>query len=63
MLGRVFTSLGAIVTIATPVAAVATGTVASSLSIGSTLLLYGGLMVIVTAGAYFIFGEIREAKY
>jgi Transmembrane secretion effector len=63
MLGRVFTSLGALVTIATPVAALVTGTVASSLSIGSTLLLYGGLMVLVTAGSYFIFGEVRQAKY
>ena len=63
MLGRVFTSLGALVTIATPVAAVATETIASSLSIGSTLLIYGALMVLVTAGSYFIFGEVREAKY
>jgi MFS transporter, DHA3 family, macrolide efflux protein len=63
MLGRVFTSLGALVTIATPVAAVTTGSIASSLSIGSTLLLYGGLMVLVTAGSYFVFREVREAKY
>jgi MFS transporter, DHA3 family, macrolide efflux protein len=63
MLGRVFTSLGALVTIATPVAAVTTGSVASSISIGSTLLLYGGLMVLTTVGSYFVFKEIREAKY
>lgn len=63
LLGRVFTSLGALVTIATPIAAVTTGGVASSLQIGPTLQLYGILMIIVTAGAYFIFQEVRDAKY
>ena len=63
LLGRVFTSLGALVTMATPIAAVTTGSVASSLQIGPTLQLYGVLMVIVTAGAYFVFREVREAKY
>ena len=63
MLGRVFTSLGALVTIATPVAAIATGGLAGSLSIGTTLLLYGALMMVVTAGSYFAFGEVRDAKY
>ncbi|OLD14384.1 MAG: hypothetical protein AUI50_07195 [Crenarchaeota archaeon 13_1_40CM_2_52_14] len=63
LLGRVFTSLGALVTIATPIAAVTTGSVASSLQIGPTLQLYGVLMLIVTAGAYFVFQEVREAKY
>jgi MFS transporter, DHA3 family, macrolide efflux protein len=63
MLGRVFTSLGALVTIATPVAAVTTGSVARSLAIGSTLQIYGGLMVAVTVGSYFVFKDIREASY
>jgi MFS family permease len=63
VLGRVFTSLGALVTMATPIAAVTTGSVASSLQIGPTLQLYGVLMVIVTAGAYFVFQEVREANY
>ena len=63
MLGRVFTSLGALVTIATPVAAVTTGSVATSLMIGPTLLLYGLLLVVVTAGGYLVFGEIRDAKF
>jgi DHA3 family macrolide efflux protein-like MFS transporter len=63
LLGRVFTSLGALVTMATPIAAVATGSIASSLQIGPTLQLYGVLMVVVTAGAYFVFQEVREAKY
>jgi len=63
LLGRVFTSLGALVTMATPIAAVTTRSVASSLQIGPTLQLYGVLMVIVTAGAYFVFQEVREANY
>lgn len=63
MLGRVFTSLGALVTMATPVAAVTTGSIASSLQIGPTLELYGVLMIAATAGAYFVFQEVREAKY
>jgi MFS transporter, DHA3 family, macrolide efflux protein len=63
MLGRVFTSLGALVTIATPVAALTTGSVATSITIGSTLFLYGGLMALVAGGAYFVFGEVRDAKY
>jgi DHA3 family macrolide efflux protein-like MFS transporter len=63
LLGRVFTSLGALVTMATPIAAVTTGGVASTLQIGPTLQLYGILMIIVTAGAYFVFQEVRDAKY
>jgi len=63
LLERVFTSLGALVTMATPIAAVTTRSVASSLQIGPTLQLYGVLMVIVTAGAYFVFQEVREANY
>jgi predicted MFS family arabinose efflux permease len=63
LLGRVFTSLGALVTVATPIAAVTTGSVASSLQIGPTLEIYGVLMVVVTVGAYFIFQEVREAIY
>ncbi|HEV2120353.1 MAG TPA: MFS transporter [Candidatus Bathyarchaeia archaeon] len=63
LLGRVFTSLGALVTVATPIAAVTTGGVATTLQIGPTLQLYGILMIIVTAGAYLIFQEVRDAKY
>jgi len=63
LLVRVFTSLGALVTMATPIAAIITGSVASSIQIGPTLQLYGVLMVIVTVGAYFVFQEVREAKY
>ena len=63
LLGRVFTSLGALVTIATPVAAITTGGLAGSIQIGPTLQLYGTLMLAVTAIAYFAFREIREAKY
>ena len=63
LLGRVFTSLGALVTITTPIAAVTTGSIAGSFQIGPTLELYGVLMVIITAGAYLVFREVREAKY
>lgn len=63
LLGRVFTSLGAIVTVATPVAAITTGSLAGSLMIGPTLLLYGSAMMLVTVVAYFAFRQVREAKY
>lgn len=63
LLGRVFTSLGALATIAVPVAAVTTGGLANALTIGETLLLYGSLMLAVTIGAFFSFRDIREAKY
>ncbi|HET7405089.1 MAG TPA: MFS transporter [Candidatus Bathyarchaeia archaeon] len=63
MLGRVFTSLGALVTIATPVAAVTTGSVATSLMIGPTILLYGLLLIAATVGGFLVFGEIRDAKF
>ena len=63
LLGRVFTSLGALLTIATPVAALTTGKLAESIQIEPTLLLYGALMLAVTAIAYFAFQEIRDAKY
>ena len=63
MLGRVFTSLGALVTIATPVAAVTTGSVATSLMIGPTLLLYGVLLIVATVGGFLVFGEVRDAKF
>lgn len=63
LLGRVFTSLGALVTIATPIAAVSTVGVARYLQIGPTLQVYGLLMLAVTAGAYFVFQEVRDAKY
>ena len=63
LLGRVFTSLGALVTIATPIAALTTGKLAESIQIGPTFQLYGLLMLAVTAVAYFAFREVREAKY
>jgi MFS family permease len=63
LLGRVATSLVALITIAQPVSAATSGAVAGSISIGETFQLYGVLMMIVSAGAFFLFRELREAKY
>jgi MFS transporter, DHA3 family, macrolide efflux protein len=63
LLGRVFTSLGALVTVATPVAAITTGGLARSIQIGPTLQLYGALMLATTAIAYFAFREVRDVRY
>ena len=63
LLGRVFSSLGALVTIATPIAAITTGSIATVLRIGPTFQLYGVLMLAATAGAYLVFRDVREAKY
>lgn len=63
LLGRVTTSLVAIVTVAQPIAAITTGTIAGTFSIGWTLVFYGLAMMIVTAGGYAVFREVREAKY
>jgi MFS family permease len=63
LLGRVLTTLGALVTVAGPVAAIITGTIAASISISLTLLLYGLLMFLTTMIGYFAFKDVREAKY
>lgn len=63
LLGRVATSLVALITIAQPISATTSGAVAGSISIGETFQLYGVLMMIVSAGAFFLFRELREAKY
>jgi len=63
LLGRVFTSLGALVTMATPSAAIITGSVANAVQIGPILQLHGVLTLIATAGAYLVFEEVREAKH
>jgi DHA3 family macrolide efflux protein-like MFS transporter len=63
LLGRVTTSLVAIVTVAQPIAAITTGTIAGTFSIGWTLIFYGLAMMIVTGGGYVVFREVREAKY
>ena len=63
LLGRVFSSLGALVTIATPIAAITSGSIATVLRIGPTFQLYGVLMLAATAGAFLVFRDVREAKY
>ena len=63
LLGRVFSSLGALVTIATPIAAITSGSIATVLRIGPTFQFYGVLMLAATAGAFLVFRDVREAKY
>jgi MFS transporter, DHA3 family, macrolide efflux protein len=63
LLGRVITSLGALVIIAVPIAAVTTGTVASTIQIGPSLQLFGFLLIVATAVGYAVFRDVREAKY
>jgi len=63
LLGRVATSLGALITLSQPISAATAGGVAGSLSIGETFLIYGFFMVLVSAATYFLFGELRNATY
>ena len=63
LMGRVLTSLVAVVTLTQPIAAVATGSIAGLLSTGLTLIIYGVLMTMISSAGYFAFKEIREAKY
>jgi len=63
LLGRVITSLGALVIIAVPIAALTTGTVASTIQIGPSLQLFGFLLIVATAVDYAVFRDVREAKY
>jgi len=48
---------------ATPSAAIITGSVANAVQIGPILQLHGVLTLIATAGAYLVFEEVREAKH
>jgi len=63
LLGRVATSLGALITLSQPISAATAGGVAGSLSIGETFLIYGFFMILVSAATYFLFGELRNATY
>jgi len=63
LLGRVATSLGALITLSQPISAATAGGVAGSLSIGQTFHIYGLFMVLVSAATYFLFGELRNATY
>jgi MFS transporter, DHA3 family, macrolide efflux protein len=63
LLGRVATTLGALITLSQPISAATAGAVAGSLSIGQTFLIYGSFMVLISAATYIIFGELRNASY
>jgi len=63
LLGRVATTLGALITLSQPISAATAGAVAGSISIGQTFLIYGSFMVLISAATYIIFGELRNASY
>jgi DHA3 family macrolide efflux protein-like MFS transporter len=63
LLGRVATTLGALITLSQPISAATAGAVAGSISIGQTFLIYGSFMVFISAATYIIFGELRNASY
>lgn len=61
--GRVYSVFIALNTVVTPLSAALSGGVASYISIGTVFILYGLLIVVVTAVAYFVFKELRLARY
>jgi len=63
MLGRVFTSLVALLTIASPISSALAGGLATSISIGGTFEIFGGLIVLACAAGYLFFRDLREASY
>jgi DHA3 family macrolide efflux protein-like MFS transporter len=63
MLGRVFSSLVALLTIVAPVSSAVAGGLATSISIGRTFQVFGGLIVLSCAVGYLAFRELRDASY
>ncbi|MGD0478475.1 MAG: MFS transporter [Nitrososphaerales archaeon] len=63
LLGRVVTSLGAMVTAATPVSTAISGGVANSLSVAEVFVIYGGLIIVVTAISFLFFKDLRQTSY
>jgi predicted MFS family arabinose efflux permease len=63
MLARVFSSLVALLTIIAPVSSVLAGGLATSISIGSTFQLFGGLIVLSCALGYLFFRDLRDSSY
>ena len=63
MLGRVFTSLIALLTIVAPVSSALAGGLATSISIGRTFQLFGGLIVLTCALGYLVFRDLRDSSY
>jgi DHA3 family macrolide efflux protein-like MFS transporter len=63
MLGRVFTSLAALLTIVAPVSSALAGGLAISISIGLTFQIFGGLIVLACAVGYLLFRDLRDSSY
>jgi MFS family permease len=63
LLGRVATSLGAMVTAATPVSSAISGGVASSLSVAEVFVIYGGLIIVATGVSALFFEDLRNTSY
>ena len=63
MLGRVFTSLVALLTIASPISSALAGGLATSISIGGTFEIFGGLIVLACTVGYLFFRDLRDASY
>jgi len=63
MLGRVFSSLVALLTIVAPVSSALAGGLATSISIGGTFLVFGGLIVLACTLGYLFFRDLRDASY
>jgi MFS family permease len=59
MLARVFTSLVALLTIVAPVSIALAGSLATSISIGGTFQVFGGLIVAACAVGYLFFRDLR----
>jgi len=63
MLARVFSSLVALLTIVAPVSSALAGGLASSISIGGTFQVFGGLIVLACAVGYLFFRDLIDASY
>jgi len=63
MLGRVFSSLVALLTIVAPISSTLAGGLATSISIGRTFQVFGGLIVLSCAVGYLFFRDLRDASY
>ena len=63
MLGRVFTSLVALLTIVAPVSSALAGGLATAISIGRTFQIFGGLIVLACAVGYLLFRDLRDSSY
>ncbi|HVH16289.1 MAG TPA: MFS transporter [Candidatus Angelobacter sp.] len=63
MLGRVFTSLVALLTIVSPISSALAGGLATSISIGGTFEVFGGMIVVACAVGFLFFRDLRDASY